>query len=94
MSERLPNEQEFLGWLQDPVTQLVLRRLPAAKIAGLKDTWARGSYTYPTSEATYMKNAEALGELAAWTWLNEMAYADLLTELGEESDGTTDEATE
>ena len=85
MSEPLPTKEDFEAWLQLPLSRLVLRRLPAAKIAKIKDAWADGQYGYPTMEASMLKNAEKIGEINAWKDLQEFDYEALLTEIDDES---------
>lgn len=80
---RLPTAEEWESFLGERGAQ-VLRYLAQKKIAELKDSWAEGHFTYPTIEATHMKNAKALGEVEVWTQLLELDYEKLLSEIGDD----------
>lgn len=80
---RIPTEQEWDGWNTYASTE-TLRQFAAHKIEDLKNRWANGEFTYPTDTATLLKNAEALGEIKAWSVIKELSYTDILTELEDE----------
>ena len=86
MRERLPTEEEFKGWLTDPVTEAVFKHLPRAKVQELQDMWANGNFTMETIEASALKNAEVIGELNAWRTLAALDYSYLVTQLKEEEE--------
>ena len=84
--DRLPSEEEFKGWLMNPVTQCVFRRLPAQKIKELQAAWGRGAFTFPTIEACALKNAEKIAEVNVWSQIMDLDYMQLTTELGADED--------
>jgi hypothetical protein len=59
----LKNE-EWVEWLQHPVTQLV-RSYIKHRREDLKESWARGAYTAESEFGTKFLMAGALGEAAA-----------------------------
>ena len=85
MSEPFPTKEDFDGWLQLPLTRMVLRTLPARKIQQLQSMWSDGRFSYTTIEACALKNAEKIGEVNCWKDLQEFDYDALLTELADDS---------
>ena len=79
---RLPTKDEFDNWNALPVTN-TLRELAQKYIDEIKDRWADGEFSYPTNEATQLKNAEALGEIKAWTIVKNLDLDEIMTKLGD-----------
>ena len=86
MIVRLPTEEEFKGWLQDPVTQYVRKVLLAGKREALRQAWEGGSFTDYTQEGTVLVNVGNMGTCKGYAFVQELEYADLLTEIESESD--------
>lgn len=81
MSPRLPTAEEWASWNSQHPTD-TLREFALSKIEALKECWANGEFSYALGEPTHLKNAEALGEIKAWTIIAKLDYEDILTELG------------
>lgn len=62
-----------MGWLSHPVTREVLRALRQRR-EELKESWARGSFTLESIEASALKNAEKIGEVNQLSDFIEMDY--------------------
>lgn len=85
MNEPLPTKEDFDGWLQLPLTRMILREFPKRKIQAIQDAWANGEYSFPLIEAAALKNAEKIGEISAWKDIQEFDYEALLTEIDDGS---------
>lgn len=85
MTEKLVlcSKEEFLGWLDDPVTRLV-RQLLQRKRQLLKDRWESGSLTDWEKNTHVILNAAAIGECKAYAWLTELEFDDLEGEMDDE----------
>ncbi len=65
------SKEEWVEWLQHPVTQLV-RAVVRRRREDLKESWATGAYTSEGEFGTRFLGAGALGEAAAWRAFLEM----------------------
>ena len=76
-------EEEFLGWLQHPVTKqyhLMLEEWGEA----LKEQWAAGSFQADSPVVTTSANASALGQMSLLRDLQELDYMRFAEILGNE----------
>lgn len=83
---KLMEEEEFKGWLALPETQYIMRVLVKAKLDTLKDQWAHSHFVRASAEAAAQENARALGNVQALTWLMDLDYETLTTELQDVSE--------
>ena len=77
---RAPTEEEFLGWLLDPVTECIMGVL-AAKREELRQQWEGGSFTDYASDTTALVNVGNLGTCKGYAFIQELTYDQLIGEL-------------
>lgn len=80
---QLPNEEEFLGWLEHPVTQAVFHVLKL-KIEEVKEQWANGEFLDASQFATAIGGARAIGRCDAFRLMLELDHAAIIGELTDE----------
>lgn len=77
---RLPEQSEFLGWLDDPVTQAVFE-LMRRGVAARKEQWALGEFEDVQRHGAAVKGARALGNCEAFQSILDLDYEQLVGEL-------------
>tara|TARA_R110000868_G_scaffold2620_7_gene18731 strand:- start:2285 stop:2542 length:258 start_codon:yes stop_codon:yes gene_type:complete len=80
---RLPEEHEFRGWLDDPVTKAVFELLRKG-IAGRKEQWTRGDFEDVSQFATAIKGSRAIGNCEALQSILDLEYEQLIGEMSDE----------
>lgn len=63
---RLLTPEEIETWNKHPATQYILARIEQ-NVLNLNISWSSGSFTEEAESGTIQRNAEALGEVAAFT---------------------------
>ena len=76
------SKEEFLGWLEHPVTK-ALRQALRAKIEFEKERWASGAFTDQGHFATAILNAKAIGNCEGLAFTAGLDYETLASELSE-----------
>lgn len=76
----LPTEEEFLDWLQSPVTQL-LREWARRRRQNLMERWANGDFSAAFSMEMAVKNAGATGACSILEEVIEPVFQDLIDEV-------------
>ena len=66
------NIEQFQAWEVHPATQIYMKFLADYRQKIMED-WANGSYNYPSSDATAIRNAEMLGRARMLEELANMA---------------------
>jgi len=80
-SRDLPSEEQFTAWLQDPCTQM-LREYARRKREELKEMWAGGDFSDPTSATSMaIKNAGATGACSAYQEVIEPVFQSIFDEV-------------
>lgn len=77
---RPPSEEEFAAWKRDPVTEFVCELL-GRKREELRQAWEGGSFTDYEKEATVLVNVGNLGTCKGYSFVQEMTYETILTEI-------------
>lgn len=77
-------EEDFLNWLQDPVTVALRETLLPRWVQEQVDLWKAGSFTHPTEAGTLQQNARAVGICEICEKLIELDFITLQGELYEE----------
>ena len=77
---RALTEEEFLAWLQHPVT-VEIRRVLEMKRDTLRRQWEGGSFTDYAIETTALVNVGNLGTCKGYAFVAELTYEDYLTEV-------------
>ena len=83
MRQEVPAEEEFLAWLEDPVTQK-FRKLLSSWLDSLKDQWVAGRFLSESVEETALMNAGAAGEADVLKRLMELDYEQFAAGLSDE----------
>ena len=73
MRSQIPAEEEFLAWLEHPVTQSFQHLLKIWQDS-LKDQWAAGNFQSEDVESTAFMNAVALGQSRILDRITELDY--------------------
>lgn len=81
--QRLPEEHEFLGWLDDPVTKAVFALLRKG-VEVRKEQWSRGDFEDASQFATAIKGSRAIGNCEAFQSILDLEYEQLIGELSDE----------
>lgn len=81
--QRLPEEQEFRSWLDDPVTKAVFVLLRKG-IDGRKEQWSRGDFEDASQFATAIKGSRAIGNCEALQSVLDLEYEQLIGEMTDE----------
>lgn len=77
MSQSRPvSEEEFAGWLQDPVT-LRLKEFLKQRRVSLMMSWSRGEFTAQDQFGTAISNAESIGMCQAFGKIETIEFGDL-----------------
>lgn len=80
MNQRLsPDEQDFLDWLDHPVTLRFMAFLAQRK-EDLKEQWASGAFTHVERYAAAISNAKAIGQCEELSRILELEHGDLKPE--------------
>ena len=79
---RMPTEEEFLGWLEHPATK-ALQRWLFLKREGLRDAWAEGHLAERDVHAWAARNAEAIGVAGLCKEVLRLDYDQLVKELND-----------
>lgn len=82
-SSILPTAEDFAEWKDLPTTQAVMLLL-GLWCERKKEAWSHGDFTLPDLHAAAVKNAEAIGNVTAWTRVQELTAEELLSDLQEE----------
>lgn len=69
-------EQDFIDWLDHPVTQKFMTFLAQRK-EDLKEQWASGAFTHVERYATAIANAKAIGRCEELSRILELEHTDL-----------------
>lgn len=80
---RLPEENEFTAWLDDPVTKAVFALLEKG-IEDRKEQWAVGDFEDASQFTTAIKGARAIGNCEALKSILELEYEQLVGVLSDE----------
>ena len=80
MSKAAITEQEFLDWIQHPVTKTLLTILEA-KREDLRQRWESGAFTDYEKEATVLVNVGNLGTCKGYAFVTDFTYEQYLMEI-------------
>jgi hypothetical protein len=80
----VPSEEEFLAWLEHPVTKAYLRVLKIWR-EDLKEQWAQGCFRREDFDASQEALSAAMGQSTLLAQLQELEYETLVG--GLERDG-------
>ena len=81
--ERIPEREELLQWLNNPITQQLFQILRGWRESE-KEKWAIGALITPDHFETAVKSAEAVGRCQACNDILTMEYEGFIRELGYE----------